>query len=281
MSKKQPKAAVGESAANPQKKQAELPNGTQPQEILRVSGDNAEVVPPVEQPKLAGESVVRTDSLVRAGDEQVQEDKPEPAPASESEATADEAADDGESDAGHAFDEATPPLVEEPAHVFVPARKMQKGDSLRCAQFSYLGQTHDLRGILVSLAENDLVLELPTLGTLWPVLMTRVSLSANPMGTFVGSWQHVESDYPKLGDDAEFDARFRKAALDESKSIMAPKWNPPRKARAGYTWVLVKLSLQLAGFNEKGELVKRFSAGEHAELSTKSIADISIAVEPV
>jgi hypothetical protein len=281
MSRKQPKGADIGSASNPQKKPADSHGGAPVQEVLRVSGEKAEVVPPAEPHKPASESVVRTDSLVRAGEEQVQEDKPEPAPASESEATADEAADDGDSDTESAFDSATPLPVEEPVSAFVPARKMQKGDSLRCAQFSYLGQTHDIRGIVVSLAENDLVLELPTLGTLWPVLMVRVSLSASPMGTFVGSWQHVESDYPKLGEDVDFDARFRKSALDESKSIMAKKWNPPRKARAGYTWVLVKLSLQMSGFNAKGELVKRFSAGEHAELSTKAIADIAIAVEPV
>lgn len=279
MSRKQPKGADTGSASSPQKKHADSPGGTPAQEVLRVGGEKAEVAHPAEQHKPASESVVRNDSLVRAGDEQAQEDKP--APVSESAATEGEAVDDGDLVAEAASDTTTPVPAEEPTPAFVPARKMQKGDSLRCAHFSYLGQTHDLRGIVVSLAENDLVLELPTLGTLWPVRMTRVSLSANPMGTFVGSWQHVESDYPELGDDAEFDARFRKSALDESKSIAAQKWNPPRKARAGYTWVLVKLSLQMSGFNAKGELVKRFSAGEHAELSTKSIADISIAVEPV
>lgn len=282
MSKTKPKAAVSSSAAESHKKGAEQSVWTQAQDAARSSGLNADVAPAIERVESAGEPAVRGASIVDQSDGKAKEDAPELTATNESATATDVVADTNAVVSDTAFDMAMHHRTEEPLPTMTSAQALKNGDTLRCVQFPYLGQTHDIRGVVVSVDdEGDVLLELPTLSTMWPVMKSRVSLSAIQSGAFVGTWQHAESDYPKLGEDNEFDIIFRKAALDEHKTIMAQRWNPPRKARAGYIWILVKLSLQVAGFDVKGAASRKFSAGQYAEVPAKSIEGIEIAVESV
>lgn len=180
--------------------------------------------------------------------------------------------------------------------------KLSIGDVLRCSSFTYLDATYDVKAQVVAVEGGALVralagdigadhpnaelfdetalLEIPALKMLWPILTKRVVLAPGPAGV-VGSWQHVESDYPAAGKNQAFDKRFRIAMGGEDAPPPKPRWKPPRPARAGYTWVRSKTALHCNCFNVKGNSCTKVPANEHVEVQSRIVDESRQAFEDV
>jgi len=182
------------------------------------------------------------------------------------------------------------------------ASRLKEDDWLRCQSFTYLGATYDVRARVVATEDGALLkalvgeiepnhpkaewlegaalLEIPALKTFWLISIKRVVFASGP-GGIVGTWQHVEADYPSVGKDPEFDKRFRAAQGGENMVPVKPQWKPPRAARAGHVWVLSKTALHCNCFDVEGNSLKKVPANKHVEVSSRVVEDSRSAFEDV
>jgi hypothetical protein len=106
--------------------------------------------------------------------------------------------------------------------------------------------------------EGVFVVRMPGLGDRrWPFSVER--LHGNRL-------EYAPQDYPAIGTNPSFDSRFRKHLKNveltrrEQDLLSKSQFTPPRKARAGYTWVkVVSGPISMAGFSYDNKPVK----GEH------------------
>ncbi len=85
-------------------------------------------------------------------------------------------------------------------------------------------------------------------GRLWPVFRSRITGD---------TWQHVESDVPKVGEDAAFDAQYRSGG-------MAPTITTAFAPPAGYVraWVKAEGYIKVKGYSLKGTFVSTWKKGD-------------------
>lgn len=161
-------------------------------------------------------------------------------------------------------------------------KSLKPGDLLRCSSFTYLGSTYDVQAtVLAATEDHGVLLEIPELKTFWPVRPKRVAFGAQSLGV-VGTWQHVESDYPPVGVDVPFDERFRISRSNgNGEETQKPKWRPPRKARDGHVWVRAKTALHCHAFDVNGDQRKKADLGAYLEVSIRIVEGSPAAFEEV
>jgi hypothetical protein len=121
--------------------------------------------------------------------------------------------------------------------------------------------------------EGVFVVRMPGLGDRrWPFSVDR--LVGNRL-TFVAE------DYPAIGTNTHFDSRFRihlknvELTRREQDLLAKSRFVPPRKARAGYTWVkVVSGPISMAGFSHEGKPVK----GEHPMSKDEKAAYLEVLI---
>jgi hypothetical protein len=86
------------------------------------------------------------------------------------------------------------------------------GTELLCA--NYEGAIAPVLGKIVGKDDKWVRLRIEELGRDWLVRPDRIDMAK-------GSWEHVDADYPRLGDDAAFDAEFRPVAVAKEDPIKA------------------------------------------------------------
>ncbi len=128
------------------------------------------------------------------------------------------------------------------------------GAKLRCDAFE--GDTSVVCVVESVNKEHGLfVVRIPALGDRrWPFSADR--LVGNAL-------MYVPSDYPAFGADANFDEKFRahlkgRELTNRERGLLARSaFTPPRKARTGYTWVMVVVGpVSATAYNFDGKLVK-------------------------
>jgi len=90
------------------------------------------------------------------------------------------------------------------------------GTELLCV--NYEGASAPVVGKVIGKDDRWVRLRIEELGRDWLVRPDRVDLAK-------GTWEHVDADYPRLGEEAAFDAEFRPApkAKDDPKKVAAIK----------------------------------------------------------